>query len=189
MHHEKLDQAIPGDNIGFNIKNVSVKEIKRGNVCGDSKNDPPSQCENFKAQVIIMNHPGKIMQGYAPVLDCHTAHIACRFSTLHEKVDRRSGQILEENPKELKSGDACNATLTPQKAMCVEMFAQYPPLGRFAVRDMKQTVAVGVKHKAFCGVNVALQASPLFNSLGFSSNICPDLLSTFSCNVENLHAI
>jgi len=144
MHHEKLDQAIPGDNIGFNIKNVSVKEIKRGNVCGDSKNDPPSQCENFKAQVIIMNHPGKIMQGYAPVLDCHTAHIACRFSALHEKVDRRSGQILETNPKELKSGDACNATLTPQKAMCVEMFAQYPPLGRFAVRDMKQTVAVGV---------------------------------------------
>jgi len=124
MHHEKLDQAIPGDNIGFNIKNVSVKEVKRGNVCGDSKNDPPMQCENFTAQVIIMNHPGKIMQGYAPVLDCHTAHIACRFTKLNEKVDRRSGAVLETDPKEVKSGDACNATLTPQKAMCVECFAQ-----------------------------------------------------------------
>jgi elongation factor 1-alpha len=28
--------------------------------------------------------------------------------------------------------------------MCVEAFSDYPPLGRFAVRDMRQTVAVGV---------------------------------------------
>ena len=95
MHHEKLEYAIPGDNIGFHIKNVSIREIKRGNVVGDSKNDPPIQCENFKAQVIIMNHPSKIMQGYTPVLDCHTNHIACRFSTLHEKVERKSGKVLE----------------------------------------------------------------------------------------------
>lgn len=28
--------------------------------------------------------------------------------------------------------------------MCVETFKEFPPLGRFAVRDMKKTVAVGV---------------------------------------------
>jgi len=144
MHHQSMDQALPGDNVGFNVKNVSVKEIKRGNVAGDSKNDPPKAAVNFTAQVIILNHPGQINAGYAPVLDCHTAHIACKFSELKEKIDRRSGKKLEDNPKFVKSGDAAIAVLTPQKPMCVEAFADYQPLGRFAVRDMRQTVAVGV---------------------------------------------
>ena len=95
-------------------------------------------------QVIILNHPGEIKAGYAPVLDCHTAHIACKFHELKEKCDRRSGKKLEDNPKSVKSGDAAMVELVPSKPMCVESFSQYPPLGRFAVRDMKQTVAVGV---------------------------------------------
>jgi len=144
MHHEALTEALPGDNVGFNVKNISVKDIRRGMVAGDSKNDAPKAAETFKAQVIILNHPGQIHNGYAPVLDCHTAHIACKFTEIHEKCDRRSGKTLEENPKFVKSGDAAIVTLTPSKPMCVESFAEYPPLGRFAVRDMKQTVAVGV---------------------------------------------
>uniref|UniRef100_A0A8D0AB47 Elongation factor 1-alpha n=1 Tax=Sander lucioperca TaxID=283035 RepID=A0A8D0AB47_SANLU len=144
MHHESLAEAAPGDNVGFNIKNVSVKEIRRGNVAGDSKNDPPMAADNFSAQVIVLNHPGQISAGYAPVLDCHTAHIACKFAELKEKIDRRSGKVLEQNPKFIKSGDASIIKLVPQKPMCVETFANYPPLGRFAVRDMRQTVAVGV---------------------------------------------
>lgn len=144
MHHEALTQAIPGDNVGFNVKNVSVKDIRRGMVAGDSKNDPPAETESFLAQVIILNHPGQIHAGYAPVLDCHTAHIACKFSELVSKIDRRSGKSLEDNPKNVKSGDAAMVRLVPSKPMCVETFSEYPPLGRFAVRDMRQTVAVGV---------------------------------------------
>ncbi|BFZ11225.1 hypothetical protein BsWGS_14263 [Bradybaena similaris] len=144
MHHEALPEATPGDNVGFNIKNVSVKEIRRGNVAGDSKNDPPKATKMFHAQVIVLNHPGEIKNGYAPVLDCHTAHIACKFAEIKEKCDRRSGKKLEDNPKFVKSGDAAMVDLVPTKPMCVEAFSDYPPLGRFAVRDMKQTVAVGV---------------------------------------------
>jgi elongation factor 1-alpha len=144
MHHESLTQALPGDNVGFNVKNVSVKDIRRGNVAGDSKNDPPCETQSFDAQVIILNHPGQIHAGYTPVLDCHTAHIACKFSELLVKMDRRSGKALEENPKQIKSGDAAMVRLIPSKPMCVEKFSAYPPLGRFAVRDMRQTVAVGV---------------------------------------------
>ena len=55
--------------------------------------------------------------------------------------------MLEELPKSIKSGDASMVILTPSKPMCVESFSEYPPLGRFAVRDMKQTVAVGVIKK------------------------------------------
>jgi len=144
MHHTALTEAEPGDNVGFNVKNVSVKDVRRGNVCGDSKNDPPKEAANFTAQVIILNHPGTINAGYAPVLDCHTAHIACKFSELQEKIDRRSGKKLEDNPQSVKSGDAAIVVMIPSKPMCVESFQEYPPLGRFAVRDMRQTVAVGV---------------------------------------------
>lgn len=144
MHHEALQEAGPGDNVGFNIKNVSVKEIRRGFVAGDSKNDPPKETASFNAQVIVMNHPGEIRNGYTPVLDCHTAHIACKFNEIKEKMDRRTGKAIEEAPKFIKSGDAAMVNLIPTKPLCVEAFSEYPPLGRFAVRDMRQTVAVGV---------------------------------------------
>ncbi|CAH8483390.1 unnamed protein product [Schistosoma curassoni] len=144
MHHEALTEGLPGSNVGFNVKNVSVSDIHRGNVAGDSKNDPPKAAESFMAQVIVMNHPGEIKNGYSPVLDCHTAHVACKFSEITEKLDRRSGKVIEENPKFIKNSDAANVKLVPSKPMCVETFQEYPPLGRFAVRDMKQTVAVGV---------------------------------------------
>ena len=144
MHHTSIPEAIPGDNVGFNVKGLSTKDIKRGYVCGDAKNDPPREVENFLAQVIIMNHPGQIENGYCPVLDCHTAHIACKFTEIQAKIDRRTGKAIEEEPKCVKNGDSALIILTPTKPMCVESFAEYPPLGRFAVRDMKQTVAVGV---------------------------------------------
>jgi len=144
MHHETLTEGLPGDNVGFNVKNVSVKEIRRGNVCGDSKNDPPKGAGSFTAQVILLNHPGQVGAGYTPVLDCHTAHIACKFAELLEKIDRRTGKSIEASPKFIKSGDAAIVKMIPTKPMCVESFTEYPPLGRFAVRDMRQTVAVGV---------------------------------------------
>merc|ERR1712227_351282 len=144
MHHETLAEGVPGDNVGFNVKNVSVKDIRRGNVASDSKNDPAKEAKAFNAQVIVLNHPGEIGNGYSPVLDCHTAHIACKFTELLEKIDRRSGKKMEDFPKKVKSGDAAIVNMVPSKPMCVEAFAQYPPLGRFAVRDMRQTVAVGV---------------------------------------------
>merc|ERR1712029_901629 len=144
MHHESLPEAVPGDNVGFNVKNVSVKGIKRGYVASDSKNKPATGCANFTAQVIVLNHPGQISNGYSPVLDCHTAHIACKFNEIKEKVDRRTGKATEANPKFIKSGDAGIVELVPSKPMCVEAFSEFPPLGRFAVRDMRQTVAVGV---------------------------------------------
>jgi elongation factor 1-alpha len=144
MHHEQVAEAIPGDNVGFNVKGLSVTDIKRGYVASDSKNTPAMDTEYFKAQVIVMNHPGQIMNGYAPVLDCHTCHIACKFAEIESKMDKRTGKVMEEFPKAIKSQDAAIVKLIPSKPMVVESFNEFPPLGRFAVRDMKQTVAVGV---------------------------------------------
>ena len=144
MHHEQVESAMPGDNVGFNVKNLSVKDIKRGFVASDSKNDPCMDTESFVAQVIVFNHPGQIQNGYTPVLDCHTSHIACKFAKLRSKVDKRTGAELEVEPQSIKSQDAAMVELVPTKPMVVEAFSEYAPLGRFAVRDMRQTVAVGV---------------------------------------------
>ena len=144
MHCETVEQTIPGDNVGFNIKSVSVKDLKRGYVCGDSKNDPPKEASSFDGQIIVLNHPGQISAGYTPVISCHTAHIACRFAKIKSKIDKRTNKSLEDNPKSIKAGDCAIVKLEPQKSICVEAFNQYPPLGRFVVRDMRHTVAVGV---------------------------------------------
>jgi elongation factor 1-alpha len=144
MHHEALVEAKPGDNVGFNIKNVAVKDIRRGFVASDSKNDPANEIGEFQAQVIVLQHPGQIHAGYQPVLDCHTAHIACKFAEIVSKVDRRTGASIEDKPQFIKTGDSAICMLAPSKPMCVEPFQKYPPLGRFAVRDMRSTVAVGV---------------------------------------------
>ena len=144
MHHESLPEAVPGDNIGFNVKNVSVADIKRGYVVGDTKRDPPVESLAFTAQMVISNHPGKIHAGYQPVFDCHTAHIACRFDKLIQRIDRRHGKKVTEEPEWIQKDDIGIVRVVPSKPLVVESFQEYPPLGRFAVRDMKQTVAVGV---------------------------------------------
>lgn len=97
MHNEHLIDAHPGDNIGFNVDNVSVHDIGRGYVAGDSENNPPQETEDFTAQIIVVNHPGRISNGYTPVIDCHTAHIACKFRHIKQKVDRRTGANIEGN--------------------------------------------------------------------------------------------
>ena len=116
-HHEALSEALPGDNLGFNVKDVSVKDVCHGNVAGNSKNDPPMEAAGFTARVIILNHPGQISAGYAPVLDCHTAHIACKFAELNGKIDHRSGKKLEDGHKFLKSGVAAVVDMVPGKPM------------------------------------------------------------------------
>lgn len=145
MHHQSLEKGLPGDVVSINCgRGVSVKEIKRGDVASDNANDPATGCSSFTAQIIIMSHPGEIQNGYCPVLHCGTASVATKLKNIDEKMDRRSGKSLETNPKFVKAGDACMVTLAPTKPIVVEEFASCPPLGRFAIRDMRQTVAVGV---------------------------------------------
>lgn len=144
MHHERLLEAGPGDNIGFSCGDLAANDLRRGYVASDSGFHPAHGVSSFEAQVIVLNHPGKILNGYAPILDCHTAHVACKFSHIKEKLDRRTGKVIELNPEYVETGDACIVVMEPTKPLCVESFTEFPPLGRFSVRDLKQTVAVGV---------------------------------------------
>jgi len=146
MHHEQLEQACPGDNVGFNVKGLTMKDVKRGFVCSNSKSNPAKVARRFLAQVIVLNHK-RIANNYTPVLDCHTAHIACKFNTIISEIDARDGKVKKKNPEFVKTGQACMAVLIPSKPMCVESFTDFAPLGRFAIRDMRKTVAVGIVKK------------------------------------------
>jgi elongation factor 1-alpha len=143
MHHEMLEQAEPGDNVGFNVRGVGKNDIRRGDVAGHTKN-PPSVAKEFTAQIVVLQHPGVITVGYTPVFHCHTAQVACTFMELQKKLDPATGQIKEENPDFLKTGDAAFVVVKPTKPMVIEKIKDIPHMGRFAIRDMGQTVAAGM---------------------------------------------
>ncbi|BDB97114.1 translation elongation factor EF-1 subunit alpha [Saccharolobus caldissimus] len=142
-HHTKLEKAEPGDNIGFNVRGVEKKDIKRGDVAGHTTN-PPTVADEFTARIIVVWHPTAVANGYTPVIHVHTASVACRITELVSKLDPRTGQEAEKNPQFLKQGDVAIVKFKPIKPLCVEKYSEFPPLGRFAMRDMGKTVGVGV---------------------------------------------
>jgi elongation factor 1-alpha len=143
MHHTQLAQAIPGDNVGFNVRGISKTDVKRGDVAGPVDN-PPTVAKAFTARIMVLNHPSVITAGYTPVFHCHTAQVACTFEALLKKLDPKTGGTLEENPQTIKTGDAALVKIRPTKPMVVELAKDFPPLGKFAIRDMGITVAAGM---------------------------------------------
>jgi elongation factor 1-alpha len=142
MHHEEVPQAGPGDNVGFNVRGIGKDDIRRGDVCGPAA-DPPSVAETFTAQIVVMQHPSVITAGYTPVFHAHTAQVACTIESIDQKLDPASGEVAEENPDFIQSGDAAVVTVRPQKPLSIEPSGEIPELGSFAVRDMGQTIAAG----------------------------------------------
>ena len=134
---------MPGDNVGFNVRGISRDEIARGDVVGHP-NNPPTVVKEFTAQIVVLNHPTAIPVGYTPVFHMHTAQLSCSLTELQKKLDPKTGQEKEANPKFLKTGDAAIVKIVPTKPVVLEEYKKFPQLGRFAIRDMGQTVAAGI---------------------------------------------
>ncbi|MHC1611291.1 MAG: translation elongation factor EF-1 subunit alpha [Candidatus Methanospirareceae archaeon] len=143
MHHEEIPEAVPGDNIGWNVRGISRTDIRRGDVCGHPDN-PPTIADEFTAQIVVLQHPTAITAGYTPVFHCHTAQVSCTITEIVKKLDPRTGETKEENPDFIKTGDAAIVTVKPTRPLVIECVKEIPQLGRFAVRDMGQTVAAGM---------------------------------------------
>lgn len=143
MHHTRIPKAEPGDNIGFNVRGIARADVRRGDVCGHVSN-VPTVAKEFIGQIIVIYHPTAIAAGYTPVFHYHTGQVACRFTELLKKIDPRSGQVVQEKPDFLKTGDAAIVRIEPLQPIAIETYTDFPELGRFAVRDMGTTVAAGV---------------------------------------------
>jgi elongation factor 1-alpha len=142
-HHTQLESAEAGDNVGFNLRGIDKKQIKRGDVIGPADN-PPAVAKEFEARIIVISHPTAIAPGYTPVLHAHTAQVAATISHFVSKIDPRTGATTEENPKFLKTGDAAIVRIKPVRPLPIETFKDFPEIGRFALRDMGTTIAAGV---------------------------------------------
>nr|3VMF_A Chain A, Elongation factor 1-alpha [Aeropyrum pernix K1] len=143
MHYQQLQQAEPGDNIGFAVRGVSKSDIKRGDVAGHL-DKPPTVAEEFEARIFVIWHPSAITVGYTPVIHVHTASVSSRIIEIKAKLDPKTGQVVEQNPQFLKAGDAAIVRFKPVKPLVVEKFSEIPQLGRFAMRDMNRTVGIGI---------------------------------------------
>nr|WP_321497609.1 translation elongation factor EF-1 subunit alpha [uncultured Methanolobus sp.] len=143
MHHEEVPQAVPGDNIGWNVRGVGKNDVRRGDVCGPTSN-PPSVAEEFTGQIVVLQHPSAITAGYTPVFHCHTTQTACTLMSIDKKLDPKTGQVKEENAAFIKAGDAAIVTIRPTRPMVIEPVKEIPQLGRFAIRDMGMTIAAGM---------------------------------------------
>ncbi|RLG27751.1 translation elongation factor EF-1 subunit alpha [Methanosarcinales archaeon] len=142
MHHEQIQEAIPGDNVGFSVRGIGKKDIARGDVLGHSDN-PPTVVSEFTAQIIVLNHPTVLTVGYTPVFHIHTAQVACQFVAIEKKLNPATGEVVEENPDFLKNGDAAIVKIKPMKPLVIEKQSEIPQMSSFAIRDAGQTVAAG----------------------------------------------
>jgi elongation factor 1-alpha len=142
-HHEALPQAEAGDNVGVNIRGIGKKDIARGDIICDAS-APATIAEEFTARVAVINHPTVIAKGYTPVFHVHTAQVPCQFIELKQKLDPRTGQVLQENPDFLKNGDVAIVRIKPIGNLVLEKQSVNPHMARFAVRDAGATVAAGI---------------------------------------------
>jgi elongation factor 1-alpha len=142
-HHTQMESAEAGDNIGFNLRGVDKKDIKRGDVIG-TPDSPPNVAKEFRAQIIVIHHPTAIAPGYTPVMHAHTAQVAATIVAFEAKINPQSGAAEEKDPKFLKAGDSAIVRIRPVRPLPIETFQDFPELGRFALRDMGATIAAGV---------------------------------------------
>jgi len=142
MHHEQMQEAIPGVNVGFSVRGIGKKDIARGDVLGDV-NNPPTLVSEFTAQIFLMDHPSVMTVGYTPVFHIHTAQVACQITKLIKKINPATGETIEENPDMLKNGEAAIVQVKPSKPLVIEKKSDIPQMSRFAIRDAGSTVAAG----------------------------------------------
>jgi elongation factor 1-alpha len=143
MHHEQMQEALPGDNVGFSVRGFGKKDIARGDVIGPADN-PPSVATEFTAQIVVLNHPSVVTVGYTPVFHIHTAQVACQIVEITKKINPATGETLQDKPDFIKNGDAAIIKVKPVQPLVIEKQKDIPQLARFAVRDSGQTVAAGM---------------------------------------------
>jgi len=155
MHHKTWDQAVPGDNVGLNVKGLDMKTnpVKVGDVISLEKQPILKPVESFVAQVAVQEHPGQLKTGFSPCVHVRTAKSACKMTKINWKMGKKTGNIKQESPPFLEQGEQAEIEFAPQQLLYLDEFDKCPGLGRIAVMDSNQLVMLGkvmsVKYKEY----------------------------------------
>jgi elongation factor 1-alpha len=78
MHYHRVDRARAGRIVGIALKGVEEAEIERGMALVPREANPDPVRE-FEADVVVLNHPTRINNGYEPVVHLETVSEAAAF--------------------------------------------------------------------------------------------------------------
>merc|ERR1712032_1342910 len=131
MHHKQVKEAMPGDNVGLNIKGL------------DKKNTTLAAVETFTAQVQILDIPGEIKKGYSPIGFVRCGRSACRITNLDWKMGKETGGKKMEDPHSLKSNEMAQVQFAPIQPFVVDSFKNCEGLSRIAFLDGNGVVMLG----------------------------------------------
>ena len=144
MHHKRVDAANPGDNVGMNIKGLDKINMPRtGDVMIYKKDTSLKACQNFNAQVQVLDVPGQLKPGYSPVAFVRCGRSACKMTELVFKVGKETGGKKLESPMALKSNEVAEAVFEPQHPFVVDHFKACDGLARIAFLDGNTAVMLG----------------------------------------------
>jgi len=147
MHHKKFPAAMPGDNVGLNVKGLSKENMpKVGDVMIDQTEPAETQCkavQNFTAQIQVLDHPGELKPGYSPIAFVRTGRSACRIKTINWKIGKETAGNKMESPPHLKANDMAEVVFEPLQPFVCQGFDSCEGLGRVAIMEGASVVMLG----------------------------------------------
>merc|ERR1712096_421803 len=144
MHHKRMDEAMPGDNVGLNIKGLDKQNMPRGgDVMIYKKDTTLTQTSQFDAQIQVLDIPGEIKVGYSPIGFVRCGRAACRITKLKWKMGKETGGKKMEDPHSLKSNEMAECSFMPQQPLVCDTFKNCEGLSRVAFMDGNGVVMLG----------------------------------------------
>merc|ERR1711959_106998 len=144
MHHQRAEQAKPGDNVGLNIKGLDKQNMPRGgDVMVYKKDQTLGQTKEFDAQIQVLDIPNEIKVGYSPIGFVRCGRAACRISKLKWKMGKETGGKKLEDPHSLKSNEMAQCSFQPQQPLVCDTFKNCEGLSRVAFMDGNGCVMLG----------------------------------------------
>jgi elongation factor 1-alpha len=144
MHHKSVPMAGPGDNVGLNVKNLSKENMPRvGDVMVMKTDETLKACQNFTAQVQVLDHPGELKVGYSPIAFIRTGRSAAKIAKINWKIGKETGGAKAEAPACLKANEMAEVVFEPQQPFVVEDFKCCEGLGRVAILEGASVVMLG----------------------------------------------
>merc|ERR1711904_12551 len=102
-----------------------------------------SSCQDFDAQIQVLDIPGEIKVGYSPIGFVRCGRAACRISKMIWKIGKETGGKKMEEPHSLKSNEMAELTFAPQQPLVVDTFKNCEGLSRIAFLDGNGVVMLG----------------------------------------------